>query len=128
MNLLDATIAQVASPVIHADFGGPDSDIQWFSAAYTLPFAVLLITGGRLGDIAGRKRMFQIGVTGFVVASLLCAVASSAGMLIAARALQGTIAAIIIPQTFGMIRVMFDGKELSKALGSICPVMGLSAV
>jgi MFS family permease len=73
MNLLDAMIVQVAAPVIHADLGGASSDIQWFSAAYTLPFAVLLITGGRLGDIVGRKRLFLAGVVGFTLASVACA-------------------------------------------------------
>jgi EmrB/QacA subfamily drug resistance transporter len=128
MNLLDSTIVQVAAPVIHTQLAGPDSDIQWFSAAYTLPFAVLLITGGRLGDIVGRKRAFRIGVAGFVLASLSCALAPAAGMLIAERAVQGAAAAFVIPQTFGLIRSMFDDDELAKALGSIGPVMGLAAV
>ncbi|MFJ9414198.1 MFS transporter [Streptomyces sp. NPDC101227] len=128
MNLLDATITPVAAPVIHADLGGPASDIQWFGAAYTLPFAVLLVTGGRLGDTAGRKRVFRIGVVGFLLGSLACAAAGSPGMLIAARAVQGAAAALVIPQTIGMIRGMFDGRELAKAMGSIGPVMGLAAV
>ena len=68
MNLLYATIVQVAAPVIHADLGGPASGIQWFGAAYTLPFAVLLIAGGRLGDMAGRRRMFTVGVAAFALA------------------------------------------------------------
>ncbi|WP_277752695.1 MFS transporter [Streptomyces sp. L2] len=73
MNLLDATLVQVAAPTVHADLGGPVSDVQWFGAAYTLPFAVLLITGGRLGDIAGRRRMFVLGVAVFTAASVACA-------------------------------------------------------
>jgi EmrB/QacA subfamily drug resistance transporter len=128
MNLLDATIVQVAGPVIHADLGGPVSGIQWFSAAYTLSFAVLLITGGRLGDIFGRRRVFQIGVMGFLLASLACAVAPSVEVLIGVRAVQGAAAAVIIPQTFGLIRAMFTGNETAKALGTIGPVMGLAAV
>jgi MFS family permease len=88
----------VAAPVIHADLGGSVSDIQWFSAAYTLPFALLLVTGGRLGDIAGRRRIFRIGVTAFMLASLSCAMAPSAGVLIGLRAVQGAAAAVIIPQ------------------------------
>ncbi|WP_369262319.1 MFS transporter [Streptomyces sp. R35] len=128
MNLLDATIMTVAAPAIHADLGGPVSDIQWYGAAYTLPFAVLLIAGGRLGDIAGRRTVFRIGVAGFVLASLACAFAPSAGLLIAARAVQGAAAALVIPQTIGLIRVMFDGDELARAMGSIGPVMGLAAV
>lgn len=128
MNLLDATIVQVAAPKIHADLGGSVSDIQWFTTAYTLPFAVLLITGGRLGDIAGRKRLFVIGVTGFMVASAACAAAPTVGLLITFRVVQGAAAAVIIPQTIGLIKTMFAGPEMSKALGSIGPVMGLAAV
>lgn len=128
MNLLDSTITTVAAPVIHRGLGGPASDIQWFSAAYTLPFAVFLVAGGRLGDIAGRGRVFRIGIAGFVLASLACALAPSAGALIAARAVQGTAAALVIPQTLGLIRAMFDGREMAKALGTIGPVMGVSAV
>ncbi|MFH8570522.1 MFS transporter [Streptomyces sp. NPDC017993] len=128
MNLLDATIVQVAGPAIHADLGGSVSDIQWFTTAYTLPFAVLLITGGRLGDIAGRRRLFVIGVTGFMLASIACALAPSVGLLIAFRVVQGAAAAVIIPQTIGLIKTMFSGDEMSKALGSIGPVMGLAAV
>lgn len=128
MNLLDATVVQVAAPVIHAGLTGPDSDIQWFSAAYTLPLAMVLITGGRLGDRYGRGRIFRIGVAGFVLTSTVCALSTSAGMLIATRAVQGVAAGLIIPQTFGLIRAMFDGAELPRALGSIGPVMGLAAV
>lgn len=128
MNLLDATIVQVAGPRIHANLAGPTSDIQWFSAAYTLPFAALLLTGGRLGDIAGRRRVFRLGVTGFLVMSLACALAPSAGLLIGFRVLQGAAAALIIPQTFGLIRAMFSGHEIPRALGAIGPVTGVTAV
>ncbi|EST34605.1 MFS transporter [Streptomyces roseochromogenus] len=128
MNLLDATVVQVAAPAVHADLGGPVSDVQWYGAAYTLPFAVLLITGGRLGDIAGRRRMFVLGVTVFTAASVACALAPAPGLLIAFRAVQGAAAALIIPQTIGLIKAMFSGEETAKALGSIGPVMGLAAV
>ncbi|MFF1819979.1 MFS transporter [Kribbella sp. NPDC058245] len=128
MNLLDATIVQVAAPVIHTELGGPTTDIQWFSAAYTLPFAALLITGGRLGDSYGRRRLFRLGVVGFVLASTACALATQSGVLIGARAVQGLTAAAIIPQTIGLIRSSFDGPELPKALGLIGPVMGLAGI
>ncbi|MFI6444432.1 MFS transporter [Kitasatospora sp. NPDC050543] len=128
MNLLDATIVQVAGPVIHADLGGPATGIPWYSAAYTLTFALGLLTAARLGDIAGRRRVFRVGVTAFALASLACALAPTAAALIGLRAAQGAAAALIIPQTFGLIRAMFDGDELPKALGTIGPVMGLSAV
>jgi MFS family permease len=128
MNLLDATIVQVAAPTIHAVLGGATTDVQWLGAAYTLPFALLLITGGRLGDIAGRRRVFLIGVAAFGVASAACALAPDVPVLIGWRAVQGAAAALVIPQTFGLIRAMFDGPELAKALGSIGPVMGLAAI
>ncbi|WP_438484803.1 MFS transporter [Streptomyces sp. S186] len=128
MNLLDATVMTVAAPVIRADLGGSDAAIQWFSAAYTLPFAVFLITGGRLGDIAGRRRIFRAGMAAFTLASLACALAPSTAALIAVRAVQGAAAALIIPQTIGMIRALFDGRELARAMGCIGPVMGLAAV
>ncbi|MEV0148796.1 MULTISPECIES: MFS transporter [unclassified Nonomuraea] len=128
MNLLDATIVTVAAPVIHADLGGDASAIPWFNAAYTLPFAVLLITGGRLGDLAGRRRVFAVGVAAFALASAACALAPDAGTLIGLRAVQGAAAALVIPQTIGLIRTMFDGAELARAMGSIGPVMGLAAV
>jgi EmrB/QacA subfamily drug resistance transporter len=128
MNVLDATITQVAAPAIHADLGGAASDIQWFGAAYTLPFAVLLITGGRLGDLLGRRRMFLTGVAGFAVASLCCALAPTTSALITTRAVQGAAAALVIPQTIGLIKSMFDGRELAVALGWNGPVVGLSAV
>src|SRR3954451_21084362 len=89
MNLLDSTIVQVATPTIHAALGGSTADVQWLGAAYTLPFALLLITGGRLGDMAGRKRVFLVGVIGFAVASAACALAVSVPMLIGCRAVQG---------------------------------------
>ncbi|WP_406300717.1 MFS transporter [Embleya sp. NBC_00888] len=128
MNLLDATIVQVAGPVIHADLGGPAATIPWYSAAYTLAFALGLLTAARVGDIAGRRRIFRIGVTAFALTSAACALAPTAAALIGLRAAQGAAAALIIPQTFGLIRAMFDGDELPKALGAIGPVMGLSAV
>ncbi len=128
MNVLDATITQVAGPAIHADLGGPASGIQWFGAAYTLPFAVLLITGGRLGDLLGRRRVFRFGVTLFGLASLCCALAPDTGVLIGSRAVQGAAAALVIPQTIGLIKAMFTGPALAGALGWNGPVVGLSAV
>lgn len=128
MNLLDSTVVQVAAPAIHGELGGTTAQVQWYTAAYTLPFAVLLITGGRLGDIAGRRRVFQLGVAGFALTSAVCAAAATPWLLISARAVQGACAALVIPQTFGLVKAMFRGAELGKALGSVGPVMGLAAV
>ncbi|AXB41637.1 MFS transporter [Amycolatopsis albispora] len=128
MNLLDGTVLPVAGPAIQADLAVDDATLQWLTAGYTLPFALLLITGGRLGDIFGRRRVFTAGVLSFVVCSAVCAVAPTAAVLLAARVVQGASAAVLIPQTFGLIRAMFTGTEVAKALGTIGPVMALSSV
>src|SRR6187551_1798625 len=72
MDLLDSTIASVAAPAIRADLGGSYADLQWIAAAYTLAMAVMLLTGGRLGDMFGRRKTLLIGVGGFTAASLAC--------------------------------------------------------
>jgi EmrB/QacA subfamily drug resistance transporter len=128
MDLLDTTIVNVAAPSIRAALGGDASQIQWVSAAYTLAFAMLLITGARLGDLVGRKRMFLLGTLGFTLCSALCATASSAGTLIGARACQGAFAALVIPQGIGIIRAVFPAEELGRAFGAFGPVLGLSSV
>ncbi|MEV4355022.1 MFS transporter [Nonomuraea sp. NPDC004186] len=128
MELLDATVTNVAGPTMRADLGGGDSLIQWLGAAYTLAMTAGLLTGGRLGDIVGRKRMFLIGVVGFTVGSLLCALAASPETIIAARVVQGLFGAAMIPQGMGLMKEMFPPKELAVAMGMFGPVMGLSAV
>ncbi|MFG1807976.1 MFS transporter [Streptomyces sp. NPDC049040] len=128
MDLLDATIVGVASPSIQADLGGSSTRIQWIAAAYTLAFAVLMITGARLGDIVGRRRMFLIGVAGFALCSLLCACSGSAGMLIGMRAAQGGFAAMMVPQGLGLLREIFPPSQVGAAFGVFGPVMGLAAV
>ena len=128
MDLLDATIASVAGPVMQADLGGSYADLQWITAAYTLAMAVGLLTGGRLGDMFGRKRMLLIGAGGFTVASVLCAAAPSAEFLIGSRALQGAFGAVMLPQVFGLIRDLFPADQMGKAWAVLGPVSGLSAV
>ncbi|MER7751196.1 MFS transporter [Kitasatospora sp. NPDC097643] len=128
MNLLDGSIVNVATPAIQRDLNTSYSAIQWIAAGYTLAFAAILITGGRLGDIRGRKTMFAVGVLGFTVASALCGASTSGGMLIASRVLQGAFAAVMVPQVLGIIRDMFPRKEQVVALSMYGPVMGLAAV
>ncbi len=128
MDLLDATIANLAGPSIRADIGGSESTLQWILAAYTLTFAVGLVTAARLGDLVGRRRMFLIGMTGFTVASLLCGLAPSAGLLIAARAVQGLFGAAMIPQGFAMVKASFLEKDLQRAFIPFGPIMGIAAV
>ena len=128
MDLLDSTITQVAAPAIRRELGGSYAVIEWVTAAYALAMAAGLLTGGRLGDLFGRRRMLLIGLAGFVAASALCAAAGSAGELIAARAAQGALGAIMLPQVFGLIRDLFEAHEMGKAFGVYGPVMGLSAM
>ncbi|MEV0970353.1 MFS transporter [Microtetraspora glauca] len=128
MDLLDAMVTNIAGPTIRTDIGGSASTLQWLGAAYTLAMTTGLLTGGRLGDIFGRKRMFVIGAAGFVVGSLLCAVAQSPETLIAARVVQGLFGAVMLPQGLGMIKEMFPPKEMQSAFVLFGPVMGLASV
>ncbi|WP_390479852.1 MFS transporter, partial [Frankia casuarinae] len=97
MDLLDNNIVTVAIPNIQQHLGASPTSIQWMNAGYTLAFAVMLITGGRLGDIFGRKRMFLTGVAGFMAASGMCAIAQSPEFLVGARVVQGGAAAVMVP-------------------------------
>ncbi|GII00674.1 MFS transporter [Planobispora takensis] len=128
MDLIDAMVTNIAAPSIREDLGGTPATIQWLGAAYTLSMAVGLITGGRLGDIFGRKRMFLIGAVGFTAGSLLCGIAQSPELLVGARVLQGLFGAVMLPQGLGMIKEMFPPDEMGKAFGLFGPVMGLSSV
>lgn len=128
MDLLDSTVVNVAGPSIRDDLGGSTSTLQWLSAGYTLTFAVLLITSARLGDIVGRRRLFLIGVTGFSIASTLCALAPSPEALIVCRVLQGGFGAVLIPQGFGMLNEVFSEEELPRVFGLFGPIVGVASV
>jgi len=128
MDLLDSTIAQVAAPSIRHDLGGSYAVIEWLTAAYALAMAVGLLTGGRLGDLYGRKRVLLAGMAGFIAASAACAVAATSAELIGARAVQGLAGAVMLPQVFGLISDLFEAHEMGKAFAVFSPVMGLSAM
>ncbi|WP_308165890.1 MFS transporter [Actinomadura sp. NEAU-AAG7] len=128
MDLLDATIVNVAIPSIQRDLDAQYASIEWMVSAYLLAFASVLITGGRLGDIVGRKRMFLIGVLGFTVASTLCGIAPTPGVLIASRFLQGAMAALMVPQILAIIHVTFPPEERGKVFGLFGGIIGSAAV
>ncbi len=128
MDLLDVSIVNIAIPSIQRDLAAPYSTIQWIIAGYSLAFALTLITGGRLGDIFGRKRVFMIGVTGFTLASLMCGLSANPEVLVAARVVQGAMAAIMTPQVLSIIQVTFPRRERAKAFGMYGAVAGLAAV
>jgi EmrB/QacA subfamily drug resistance transporter len=128
MNLLDISIVNIAIPSIQRDLHASYADVQWALAGYTLAYALLLITGGRLGDTFGRKRLFIIGVVGFTLMSALCGAAQSPGMLIASRVAQGAFGAIMIPQVLSVIQVIFPAAERIKALAAFGVTAGLGTV
>lgn len=127
MDMLDATAMNVAAPAIRNDLGASDAHFQWISVGYLLTFSVLLLAGGRLGDIAGRRRMFLIGLAGFTLTSAACAVAQTPVQLIVARLLQGGAAAMMVPQCVSMIRESFGREHSAKAFAIFGPVMSLSS-
>jgi EmrB/QacA subfamily drug resistance transporter len=124
MDLLDVTIVNVAVPSIQTDLGAQYSQIEWIIAAYVLAFAAVLITGGRLGDIYGRKRIFLIGMTGFTLASASCGLSSDPTMLITSRFVQGAMAGLMVPQILAIIRVTFPAHERAKAIAVYSGVGG----
>jgi EmrB/QacA subfamily drug resistance transporter len=118
MTVLDVSIVNVALPSIKRSFEVTDVTVQWVLIAYTITFGGFLLLGGRAGDLLGRRRMFMVGMLLFSVASLVCGLAGSIGVLIAARAVQGLGAAIVSPATLAIITTTFEeGAERNKALG-----------
>jgi EmrB/QacA subfamily drug resistance transporter len=128
MVLLDVSIVNVAVPAIRSNLSANNADIQFVIAGYGLAYAVLLITGGRLGDIFGRKRLFIIGMSGFVAASALCGLAQSAIMLDLSRVLQGAMAAMMYPQVLSVIQVSFPPQERAKVFGFVGAVIGIATI
>ena len=117
MIMLDNTVVNVALPAIKADLGISTSELEWTVAAYALTFASLLLTGGKLGDLLGRRLIFVIGLTIFTLSSLACGLSSSAPELIGARAVQGIGAALMMPATLSIISATFAVRERGTAIG-----------
>jgi len=128
MDLIDGTIVNVALPSIRADLDASPAQLEWIVSAYLLSFSVLLVTGGRLGDIFGRQRVFVLGVAGFTLFSLAAAAAPGAGALIAARVGQGACAAMMAPQMLSSIQVLYAPRERAPIFGIVGAVSGLAAV
>ncbi|MER1996545.1 MAG: DHA2 family efflux MFS transporter permease subunit [Arthrobacter sp.] len=111
MIIMDATIVSVSVPSIVGDLGISSTEIQWVQEIYTLLFAALLLTWGRIADRVGRRRIMLTGVVLFVAASVLCAVAESGGILILGRALQGLGGSMILPTTLALLNANFQGRD-----------------
>ncbi|MGW3243995.1 MFS transporter [Streptomyces sp. NPDC001070] len=117
MTLLDGTVVNVALPTIGKDLGATLAGLQWTINAYTLTLAALILLGGSLGDRFGRRKVFMIGTVWFALASLLCGIAPSIEMLIAARALQGVGGALLTPGSLALIQASFASQDRARAIG-----------
>ena len=128
MAVLDASVVNVAAPAIHADLHASGAGLQLVIAGYVITYAVLLVTGARLGDIVGHRRMFLAGLALFTLASLGCGLATSTGMLIALRFIQGAGAAAMIPQVLSLIQRTFTGTSRGGAMRLYAAVIAGGAV
>jgi EmrB/QacA subfamily drug resistance transporter len=115
---LDATVVGIALPAIGRDFHASVASLQWVVDGYTLPLAGLLLLGGVLGDVHGRRKVFMIGIVWFALASLACGLAPNTGFLIAARALQGVGAALLTPGSLAILQASFIPDDRSRAIGA----------
>jgi EmrB/QacA subfamily drug resistance transporter len=125
---LDATVVNVALPAISDDLNAGLADQQWVVEAYALATVSLLLVGGALGDQFGRRRIFTLGLIGFGITSILCAIAPSSTMLIGARALQGLTGALLVPGSLAIIAATFEGAERGKAVGTWTAWTGIATV
>jgi MFS family permease len=119
MDLMDSTILTIALPTIQRHMHASFVAVNWMATAYTLAFAVLLITGGRMGDIFGYRRLFVVGVAAFLGSSVLLGLAWSPGALIAARFLQGGAAALMVPQVLSVIQLLYSREERVRINGML---------
>ena len=115
VTVFDLFVVNVAAPVIQRQFAADFAGVGLIVAGYELAFGVLLIAGGRLGDRFGRRRLFSLGMLGFTLSSLLCGLAGSLNLLIAARILQGAAAALLFPQIYALMRVLYVPQQRRRA-------------
>src|SRR6516225_1274251 len=126
MIMLDNTVVNVALPSIQRGLHASTSSLEWTVNAYTLSFAVLLVTGGRLGDLFGRRRMFLFGVSVFAFSSFMIALSQTDTWLIAFRALQGVGSGFMMPATLSIITNTFDAHERGRAIGTWAGVSAMA--
>src|SRR5258705_7075617 len=118
MAFIDSTVVNVALPAIQSNFHATVVDVQWVVEAYGLLLAALILVGGSLGDLFGRRRIFLVGVAIFAAASLGCGAASSIHQLVLARSIQGVGAALLVPGSLAIISTSFDEKSRGQAIGT----------
>ena len=125
---LDSTVVNVALPAIQRDLDTGLAAQQWIVEAYLLTLVAILLVGGSLGDLYGRRRLFEIGLTGFAITSILCAIAPDSGLLIAARGLQGVAGALLVPGSLAILASTFEGAERGRAVGTWTAWAGISTL
>jgi EmrB/QacA subfamily drug resistance transporter len=126
MTLLDVSIVNTALPTMQRDLHATNGGIQWVVSGYALAFGLVLVSGGRLGDVLGRRRMFLFALAAFVITSALAGAASNETLLVTARLAQGVAAGMLTPQNSGLIQELFRGAERGRAFGMFGAVIGIS--
>ena len=126
MAFIDGTVVNVALPALQSAFGATLADVQWVVAAFALALSALLLTGGALGDLYGRRRIFSLGLIVFTVASLWCGLAPNIEQLIAARALQGIGGALLVPGSLALISASFSSDDRGRAIGTWSAVTSIT--
>ena len=127
MAFLDGTVVNAALPSIALDLHADLAGMQWVLSAYLLTLGSLVVIGGSLGDRWGRKRVFMVGLVGFALTSLLCGAAPTIELLIAARALQGVAAALLVPGSLAIVSASFHPDDRGRAIGSWAGLAGVSS-
>jgi len=117
LSFVDGSVLNVALPAIRSSFSAGAQDVQWVVNAYLLPLSALLLLGGALGDHFGRRRLLVVGTALFAAASLVCALAPALPLLLAARAIQGVGAALLLPNSLALLNAAFSGEKRGRAVG-----------
>ncbi|MEV4474697.1 MFS transporter [Nonomuraea sp. NPDC049504] len=128
LDMIDATVTNIAAPTITAELHGGEGLIKWLGSAYMLAMGVLLVVGGRLGDKYGQRRLFLIGISGFTIASAMAGLSPNPTLLILARGAQGAFGALLIPQGMAIMTKTFSRDMLTKAFALFGPLLGAASV
>ncbi|GAA4235608.1 EmrB/QacA subfamily drug resistance transporter [Streptosporangium album] len=128
LDMIDATVTNIAAPTITAELHGGEGLIKWLGSAYMLAMGVLLVVGGRLGDKYGQRRLFLIGMSGFTIASAVAGLSPNPALLVLARGAQGAFGALLIPQGMAIMTKTFSRDMLTKAFGMFGPLLGIASV
>src|SRR5918996_1166252 len=123
---LDSTVVNVALPAIGEEFGNDIASLQWVIESYLLTLGSLILLGGSMGDLYGRRRLFVLGLGAFTAASVLCGIAPSVELLIVARGLQGIGAAMLVPGSLAIIQSSFHHEDRGRAIGAWSGLSGVS--